>query len=502
MLDEIAVRAEKLAALKAAGIDPYPKSVHRDAMCADARGNYDAWSASAKKITLAGRVMTIRVHGKMMFFDLVDASGTMQIAMKEDGVGADQFALFRDRVDPGDFVEATGTLFTTKRGEVTLEASAWTLLVKALLPLPEKWHGLQDVEKRYRERELDLISNPEVRHRFIVRSKLVSALRQFLDERGFLEVETPILQPIPGGANARPFVTHHNALDIDLYLRIAPELYLKRLIVGGFEKVYEVGRNFRNEGIDYAHNPEFTMLEMYWAFVEKDAFIAFMEELLTHVIRASVSELKIPHEQGEVDFTPPWPRITFREAIMKGCGVDINAHTDVESLVKAVREKKIDVDFSGCVGLGEHIDQLFKKTARPMLIQPTWVFDYPLELKPLANVSPDDAAKSSSVQLIVHGAEIVNAYYHELNDPSDQRARLMAQQALREQGSEEAQWLDEGFLKALEHGMPPTSGMGMGIDRLISLITNASSLKEVILFPTLRPESHQGEVEENGESRI
>ncbi|MEN9558385.1 MAG: hypothetical protein RL141_754 [Candidatus Parcubacteria bacterium] len=489
MQDERSVRLEKLTALQRQGIDPYPSAASgRTALCAEARASFDPWLAEGKDITFAGRIMTTRIHGAMLFADIRDASGSFQIQLTADR-GEDLFNRFRDLVDPGDIIQATGTLFNTKRGEPTLAVSDWAMLTKAILPLPEKWHGLQDVETRYREREIDLIANEEVRNRFIVRSKLVSSLRRFLDAQDFLEVETPILQSIPGGANARPFITHHQALDIDLYLRIAPELYLKRLIVGGFEKVYEIGRSFRNEGIDYAHNPEFTTIELYWAFVEKDRFVTFMEEMVTTIVEAAVGSTKVPYEQGELDFTAPWKKTTFREAVRDACGIDIDDHRTADALVAAAHAKGLSVDFSGCVGIGEHYDQLFKKTARAGMTQPTWVFDYPVDLKPLAKRSPADPSKSACVQLVVQGAEIINAYYHELNDPVDQRERFQEQERMRVEGSEEAQRIDEPFLRALEHGMPPTSGMAIGIDRLVAFITDSPNLKEVILFPTLRPES-------------
>jgi len=496
MLDETHVRQEKLARLMEVGLNPYPNETQRDTACGEAVRNFDAWSVEQKQITLGGRILTIRVHGGMMFADLADESGKIQLAFKQDEIGNVLFEQFRDLIDPGDFVEATGVLFLTKRGEKSLQVGEWRPLAKALLPLPEKWHGLKDVEARFREREMDLISNPEVRHRFVVRSRVVTAFRKYLDERGFLEVETPILHPIPGGANARPFATHHNALDADFYLRIAPELYLKRLVVGGFEKVYEIGRCFRNEGIDHEHNPEFTMLELYQAYASKDVFVTFLEELLKTVTLSSVGSLTIEQEGGKtIDFDAPWKRTTFRDAIKEACGIDIDTIKNEKDLLKAVKAKSVTVDFSDCHGMGEYFDALYKKTARPALVQPTWVFDYPVDLKPLAAVSEDDPTKSASVQLIVEGAEIMNAYYHELHDPSEQRKRLMDQQALVAAGSSVAQRIDEPFLSALEHGMPPTSGMGIGIDRFVSVITGAPSLKEVILFPTLRPLSSVDETE-------
>lgn len=490
MADESIVRREKLEALERAGMSPYATSTERTNTIGDALEHFDEWSEAKKDVTLAGRVMTTRIHGALLFADIKDESGKIQILLKQDEMDEAAFNLFRDAIDPADFVQASGTLFTTKRGEKTLQVSSWKILSKALLPLPEKFHGLQDIEKRFREREMDLLSNPEVAHRFLVRSKLVSALRRFLDGHGFLEVETPLLQPIPGGANARPFITHHNALDIDLYLRIAIELYLKRLVVGGFEKVYEIGRCFRNEGIDYAHNPEFTMIELYWAYVPKEDYISFMEDMISTIVEAAIGTTTAAQGEGEeLNFAAPYPRVTFRDAIKNACGVDIDKLKTEADVEKAAKSKKLSLDFSDCHGFGEYVDELYKKTARPQIVQPTWVFDYPAELKPLAGVHPDDPTKSSSCQLIIKGAEVVNVYYHELTNPITQRAHLESQQALREQGSEVAQRIDEAFLRALEHGMPPTAGMGFGIDRLCAFITGAHSIKEVILFPTLRPES-------------
>jgi len=478
MLDERDVRLQKIEALKKAGMDPYSVEAKGDTTCGELLESFDKWLEQGRKVVVDGRVMATRVHGGIVFADLEDATGRVQLLFKEDEI-AEAFVLFRDTIDPADIIEVTGVPFLTKRGEKSVTVSAWRILAKAILPLPEKWHGLQDVETRYRQRELDLLSNPEVRERFRVRSKLVSALRNFLDEKGFLEVETPMLQPIPGGANARPFVTHHNALDVDLYLRIAPELYLKRLIVGGFGKVYEIGRCFRNEGIDHSHNPEFTMLEMYWAYAKKEEFISMQEEMLSYMVKQALGK----------DFGAPWPRMTFREAVLKETGIDVDECKTEKDVIMAVKKAKVKVDFKNSVGVGEYLDELYKKTTRAKLQGPVWIFDYPIEMKPLTGRVPGDPSKSASVQLIINGAEIVNAYYHELHDPFDQRARFEEQQALADKGSEEAQRMDTAFLEALEHGMPPTSGMGMGIDRLVAILTEAPSLKEVILFPTLRPKT-------------
>lgn len=489
MTQEEQARRDRLVSLRSIGIDPYPAESAREHAIADVLTHFTEYETTQSTLQIAGRVLALRQMGGLTFIRVMDGSGTMQAVLKEDVVGADAYQRFIAHADVGDFFGFVGTAFVTKKGEKSVLAATWTLLSKALSPLPEKWHGLQDVETRYRARELDLIVNPEVRERFVVRSKLVSAMRRFLDERGFLEVETPMLQPIPGGANARPFVTHHNALDADLYLRIAPELYLKRLVVGGFEKVYEIGRCFRNEGIDYSHNPEFTMIELYWAYANKEAFVQFLEELMTAVIMQSVGSLEVPYGDGTISFTAPWPRMTFRDAILQETGIDIDTLATNDDVVAAVQAKGLAIDFKGCVGFGEYLDELWKKTARPKITQPTWVFDYPVELKPLAKAHPKDPRKSSTVQLVVQGAEVFNAYYHELNDPLDQRRRFEEQQTLREKGSEEAQWMDEDFVRALEHAMPPTSGVGIGIDRLAAFLTNSPNLKEVILFPTLRPKA-------------
>lgn len=493
--DEKQMRRERLASLQKLGIDPYPATVERSHTTAEVLASFSELESSQSAVTVVGRVRAIRQMGGLTFIRLEDGTGAMQTILKEDAIGADSYKQFHDHADVGDFFGFTGTLFVTRKGEQSVLASSWAILAKALAPLPDKWHGLQDVETRYRHRELDLISNPEVRDRFIVRSKLVSAIRHFLDTHGFIEVETPILQPIPGGASARPFVTHHNALDSEFYLRIAPELYLKRLLVGGFEKVYEIGRCFRNEGIDYSHNPEFTMLEMYWAYAQRDEYVSFLEELVITSITQAFGKTRVPYGEDEIDFTAPWPRTTFRDAIKDECGIDINELTTPEEVVGAAKKANLKIDFSGCHGMGEHFDELWKKTARPKMLQPTWVFDYPIDLKPLTKAHPDDPTKSSSVQLVVQGAEIINAYYHELNDPLDQRSRFEEQQALRDSGSDEAQWMDEAFVSALEYGMPPASGVGIGIDRLVAFLTNSPNLKEVILFPTLRPESPKGQEE-------
>lgn len=485
--NEYDVRKERLAALRVAQGEAYPVDCQRNALVKEVEERFGKAIDSKEVFIVAGRAMTARRIGALTFVRLRDASGELQIVLRKEDL-QEAYERWSSLFDTGDILEVMGTPYITKTGERSLLASQVRTLAKALRPLPEKWHGLQDTEIRYRQRELDLLANPQARERFIMRSKLTAAFRRFLDDRGFLEVETPILQSIPGGANARPFITHHNALNVDLYLRIAPELYLKRLLVGGFEKIYEMGRCFRNEGIDYAHNPEFTMMEMYWAYVSGEEYVAFLEEMLRYALVAVRGEsLKVVIEGREVDFAAPWKKTTFYDAISEASGIAVESISSPEQLIKEVKAKNIKADFAGCHGMGEYLDALYKATARPRMSEPTWVYDYPLDLKPLARQHTKNKALSASVQLVVCGAEIVNAYYQELNDPEDQKKRLLEQQELRERGSEEAQWMDEDFINALEWGMPPAAGMGVGIDRLAAMIAESPNLKEVILFPTLRP---------------
>lgn len=485
MADEFEVRKQKLNALREEGTNPYPSIVERTETCADVRTHFDAWASENRILVLAGRLMMTRVHGAMIFADLRDASGQLQIQVTVDRVGEESFNRFRDRMDPGDFVEARGTLFRTKRGEETLAVSAWRVLTKALRPLPEKWHGLQDVEIRYRERELDLIANEETRNTFRLRSKLIRTMRELLDVEGFEEVETPMLQAIPGGATARPFVTHHQALNHDFYLRIAPELYLKRCVVGGMEKVYELGRQFRNEGIDWSHNPEFTSLEFYWAYQDYQALMAFTERLLSQTIERVRGSLIVHFDGNDIDFTPPWPRETFRNAIRERAGIDI-AGLSRDALMQAMREKKIDTETDA--DMGKLYDELYKAVVRKNQIQPLFIIDYPIEMEPLAKKCEDDPRFVQRFQLLAGGLELLKAY-SELNDPVDQLERFRSQQALRDAGDDEAQLIDYGFVRALEHGLPPTAGWGMGIDRFVMMLADRQHVKDVILFPTLRPES-------------
>jgi lysyl-tRNA synthetase class 2 len=401
-------------------------------------------------------------------------------------LGQEAYERFGD-LDVGDLLGVEGTVLKTRTGETTVEVRQFWLLAKALRPIPEKWHGLKDVEVRYRQRYLDLIANPSVREIFVKRALLLRAIRQFLDERGFLEVETPILQPVYGGALARPFITHHNALDMDLYLRIAPELYLKRLLVGGFERVYEIGRNFRNEGIDARHNPEFTMLEAYQAYADYHDIMRLVEELIAFVAQSVLGTTTITYQGHTIDLTPPWRRLSLMDALKEVTGVDFLAFRNDDERARAIG-RQLGLSIEPTDHWGRVLDEALKKKVVPTLIQPTFLLDYPVEISPLAKRKPDDPTMTERFQGFIGGLEVANAF-SELNDPLDQRERFEMQQRLRERGDVEAHPLDWDFVTALEYGMPPTGGLGIGIDRLMMLFTNSPSIREVILFPLLRPET-------------
>lgn len=485
--DEIAARLLKLKHLRDSGVDPYPARARRTHTIASLLANWDKLESGGATVILTGRLRSSRQHGGLIFAHLEDGSGRMQIALRRDTIGSPALKTFDDTFDIGDFLEVQGTLFKTKLGERTLNVSRATMLAKSLLPLPEKWHGLSDTEIRYRQRYLDLLANPEVRALAEKRSLIVRAIKNFFDERNFLEVETPILQPIPGGANAEPFLTHHNALNSDFYLRIAPELYLKRLLVGGFERVYEIARCFRNEGIDHLHNPEFSQVEAYQAYADYEDFMKLIEDLLPFVASAIGLDLKaVKFEDETIDFTPPYPRMTFNEAIKQFGRLDLEKYPDRIKLAKAA--EKAGVSVAPEWSRGKIMDELFKTFVRPKIVRPTFITDHPIELSPLAKRKSEDEAHVERFQLLVgKGIELVNAF-SELNDPLDQEARFRTQEEARERGETETQRLDNDFIAALKHGMPPAAGLGIGIDRLTALLTNSHNIKEVILFPTLRPE--------------
>lgn len=484
--DQAQSRIEKLERIKALGINPYPTRferthTNREALALFPEG--ESHLPPLPPVQLAGRITAMRFMGKASFFDIRDGTARIQAYFKRDTLGEERYEFLRN-FDLGDFIGVRGNLFKTRTGEITVQVSEYWLLAKALLPLPEKWHGLTDVEKRYRQRYLDLIANEEVRRIFEIRSKAISAMRRFLDGRGFMEVETPVLQPVAAGALAKPFTTHHHALDRDLYLRIATELHLKRLIVGGFEKVYEIGRVFRNEGISVKHNPEFTTLECYQAYADYRDMMELTETMVASIAREVLGTLQVKFGNETIDLTPPWPRISLREAIRERSGIDFEQFPDAASLEARIRESGLPVDPG--LSWAKLVDHLLSETVERRLIQPTFLVDYPVELSPLAKRKPGEEHLVERFEGFCGGMEIANAF-SELNDPLDQRARFADQERMRaEFGDEEMERTDTDFLTALEHGMPPTGGLGVGVDRLVMILTGQSSIREVILFPQLR----------------
>ena len=476
------VRLERLEQLRSLGINPYPS--HTD----NRISTEEALLKSEKtEVKVAGRLVSKREMGKISFSHLKDASGKIQLAFSEKEIGLDSYKLFIKYFDLGDFIYADGELFVTHKGELTVLVKKYELLTKTLLPLPEKFHGLADVEIRYRQKYLDLIANEEAMKIAKTRSLIVREIRKYFDNKGFFEVEPPVLQALYGGAAAKPFKTHHNALDIPLYLRIAPELYLKRLIVGGFEKVYEVAKCFRNEGIDNNHNPEFTQVEFYWAYADYNDLMNLIEDFLPKIIQAAGLPLKFKSQNQEVDFTPPYPRKTMRELIKKYAKINIEEFSDQKSLYAKIKKLNIDgVDAK--TGYGKMVDEIYKTYVRQNITNPVFMIDHPVELSPLAKRKADNSKYVERMQLIcVGGNELCNGF-SELNDPIDQEARFKDQERLGAAGDEESMPYDEDYLTALKHGMPPTAGLGMGIDRLVKLLADAPNLKEVILFPMLKPE--------------
>jgi len=482
-------RIRKMERFWARGDEPYKRKFERTHAIGEVRAAFEALEKQAGPgeevvvdAVLAGRIVARRVQGKSTFMDLRDESGKIQVFMGEKQVGPESYACLDD-LDIGDFIGVSGKVHRTRRGEITLFASQWTILTKSLRPSAEKWHGLTDVETRYRKRYLDLVANPEVMDTFKKRIFMIQTLREWLLERGFLEVETPMLHPIPGGATARPFITHHNAYDRDFYLRIAPELYLKRLVVGGFEKVFEINRNFRNEGVDTRHNPEFTMMELYEAWQDYLGLMDETEEMLHHVISRTVGGEEFVYQGMTISVKRPWRRIRLYDAIREYAGIDLELTRDRDEAARMA--ERIGVEIDSTMGYGKIVDAVMSEKVQPHLVQPTFLYDYPIELSPLAKRKPDNPALTERFQPFIGCLEVGNAF-SELNDPLDQRARFEAQAALRAAGDDEAQYLDEDFLFALEIGMPPTAGLGIGIDRLAMLCTDSASIREVILFPQLR----------------
>ncbi|MDO8510133.1 MAG: lysine--tRNA ligase [bacterium] len=475
-------RLEKLSLLRKSGMDPYPTSSTPSHTLEEANKKFSLLAKKKGGVTLVGRILSLRPHGALIFFNFNDGTGTFQVLFKKDET--EQFDLFLDVADIGDIVEVKGTLFLTKRKENTIQVKKWRMLAKSLRPLPEKWHGLQDIEERFRRRYLDLLLSGEVKERFHVRSRIITELRAFLDKAGFIEVETPILQHLAGGASALPFKTHHNALDIDLFLRIAPELFLKKLLIGGFKKVYEIGRNFRNEGIDVTHNPEFTMLEYYEAYSDARQQMSFAEKFLKNIVKKIAGKSELVFDEDKIDFSKNFTSITFFDLLKRYAHIERPESITREELSMQAERQGVKVEKGDSIE--KIMDSIYKKTCRPKLLQPTIITEYPVNYLPLAKKIAGRPTLVDAFQIVIGGLEIVKAF-SELNDPIDQRERFGVQEANLKAGDAEAQRGDEEFLEAMEYGIPPAGGVGIGIDRLVMLLTNQKNIREVILFPTLRP---------------
>lgn len=485
--DLIQQRLEKLKEIRDSGIEPYPYKYTADTYVADINGkfaNVQEIPPDVHHVQLAGRVITKRDHGKIGFANIQDSTGQIQIYMNLNELGAEKYNLYKKLLDVGDIIGIEGYVFRTRRGEITIYVKDFILLSKSLRSLPEKWHGLQDKETRYRQRYVDLIVNPDVKEIFLKRTKIIQSIRDFLNNRGFIEVETPILQPIYGGAAARPFITHHNALDIDLYLRIADELYLKRLIVGGLDRVYEFSKNFRNEGMDKYHNPEFTLLELYQAYADYEDMMNIAEEITANAATEVLGTTKIVYQGDAIDLTPPWRRLTMVDSIKEYAGIDVETLSESELSVLA---KQRGIELTGVRSKGTFIYAFFEALVEPNLVEPTFIIDYPIEVSPLAKKKRGDDRFVERFEPYVGGSELGNAF-SELNDPIDQRQRFLEQMKHREAGDDEAHVMDDDFIRALEYGMPPTGGLGIGIDRLTMLLTDSNSIRDVIFFPQMRPE--------------
>ncbi|SES41018.1 lysyl-tRNA synthetase, class 2 [Salipaludibacillus aurantiacus] len=485
--DQLQVRREKLKNMLDLGIDPFGSRFERSHDAKTIKEAYDSFEKDdlAEKeisVTMAGRMMTKRGKGKAGFAHIQDLTGQIQIYVRKDQVGEEQYDLFT-RADIGDIVGLTGVVFKTKVGELSVKAQDFQILTKSLRPLPDKYHGLKDVEQRYRQRYLDLIVNPEVRDTFVMRSKILQSMRRYLDDHGYLEVETPMMHAIPGGASARPFVTHHNALDMTLYMRIAIELHLKRLIVGGLEKVYEIGRVFRNEGVSTRHNPEFTMIELYEAYADYKDVMALTENLVAHIAQDVLGTTEIQYGGETLDLAPAWKRVHMVDAIKEHTGVDFWQEMSDEDARKLAEEHNVPVKET--MKFGHVVNEFFEMFVEEKLIQPTFVYGHPLDISPLAKKNDEDPRFTDRFELFIVGREHANAFT-ELNDPIDQRERFEAQLVEREQGDDEAHMMDEDFIESLEYGLPPTGGLGIGIDRLVMLLTNAQSIRDVLLFPQMR----------------
>jgi len=479
-LEEIrAIRLEKVKKLRKMGVDPYPSKLPEVTIAIS-----KAVKQEGKEVSVRGRIWAIREHGNCCFFDIKDETGKIQLLFQKKNIGKNEE--LQRLLDIGDFIWVKGKVFKTEAGEITVDVEDFSLLTKSVRPLPSTWHGLKDVEERYRRRYVDLLLNDEVREVFETRAKIVKLLRAYFDERGFIEVKTPALQPVYGGATAKPFITHHNALDVDMYLRIADELYLKRLIVGGFEKVYEICTDFRNEGMDRWHNPEFSQLEFYWAYANYNDLMELTQDMLSGIVKEIKGSYKIKYAGNEINFKPPWKRVVFRDAIYERTKIDIDKYKDTKELLTVIKSKGVDIDTKDINDLPTVYDCLYKQVVRPSIKDPTFVIDHPYSMRPLAKRKEDNPDRVESLQPIAAGTELLNAYT-ELNDPQDQKARWEEDMKRGKAGAEEFQVIDKDFICALEYGMPPTAGWGMGIDRFTAILTNQHSIKDVILFPTLKP---------------
>lgn len=483
--DQMLIRREKLDKIRALGVEPYGQRFNWDHHAADIRANAEQLEKEETHVRIAGRMMIRRGQGKTAFCVIRDQSGDIQVYFKRDELSENEWALFK-LVDIGDILGIEGTVFTTHTGELTVRVIHFTMLSKSLRPLPEKWHGLTDKEQRYRQRYLDLIMNPEVRDTFVKRAAMMAAIRKWYTDHNFLEVETPVLQPLYGGANAKPFTTHFNALDMTMYLRIAPELYLKRLLVGGYERIFEITRNFRNEGMDTRHNPEFTAIETYQAYGDIEDVINQTEQIVAACAMASYGSMKFTYEDTEIDVTPPWPRLTMAEAVKKYTGEDFDACKTIED-ARAIADK-LHVEYGEFDGFGKILSECFDAYAEEHLIQPVHITKHPIEVSPLSKLDPKDPRYTIRFESYIYGRELANGF-SELNDPIDQRKRFELQVEEREHGDDEAHPIDEDFLTALEYGMPPTGGLGIGLDRLFMLMTNSASIRDVLLFPAMKPET-------------
>lgn len=480
--EEYSVRVAKVKELESLGFSAWPAMREVTATCAEVE------NIAEKTYVLAGRIMTIRLHGKALFATLHDRSGALQIYIKQEMVGQDQFDFFNKYIDNGDIVWCQGTPFITKTGELTLRVTEFSLLSKCLYPMPEKFHGIENIETKYRQRYLDLMTSDETKKRFKIRSTIIKTIRAYLDAHDFIEVETPMLHPIAGGAAARPFITHHNALDSDFYLRIAPELYLKRLVIGGLERVYEINRNFRNEGVSTRHNPEFTMLEMYMAHNDYHFIMGFVENLIRQMVQTTNGVMKVPFGQHTIDFEKPFARTNVQEALIAHGGLTVDQLTE-KNIDTTLKQHKVTVHAGA--SLGKKLFLLFEELAESKLINPTFLIDFPIEISPLAKRDAQNPAIAARFELFIAGMEISNGF-NELNDPFDQAERFKEQMRAYGEGDEEAHQYDADYILALEHGLPPTVGVGIGIDRLVMLLTNTTSIKEVILFPTLKKKENLG----------